>query len=222
MQFPDWVPPDGRVAIEGLAAGDLSAEMRAAIDRLATDDAIRELWDRLSADTAAEVIGLALLAYSFRTPDHPDASFGTPPRVLAICAQTLAEHLRHPTMLKEQWHSLCPENPLLPGEPAAPIELFVLLLLKVAKYYRRAETETISLLRQLNRAPLSRQSGPGQLNARQIHFARTMTGWLRKLAIARTNSIVAALVTAIFPTGPDEAITAETVKNWCRRDRAPG
>jgi hypothetical protein len=209
------VPAEAKQAIEVWIAGAPLAEMRALIERLATCSDMREVWEKVPPDRAGLVITLSILAHA-AAMDVPRPRVPPPPRRqsraakddLASCARRLADDLAKSNIFAERWQQLWP------SQAPISVEQYIELLRRTADQYDKLEQETWDFLRSLQLPRISRKRVQG--NAPAIHFARVMSRWLQGICGQPLDAVVAALVRATFPPGPDEAITAETVRNWRR------
>jgi hypothetical protein len=183
---------------------------------------MREVWEKVPPDRAGVIIAFSYLAYAVamdvrppRVPPPPLRQSRAAEDDLASCARRLADDLAKPNIFAERWQELWP------GQAPISVEQYIGLLRRTADHYDKMEQEAWYFLRSLQLPRISRKRA--ERNAPAIHFARAMSRWLQVICGQPLDAVVAALVRATFPSGPDEAITAETVRNWRRdRHRGPG
>jgi hypothetical protein len=203
MQIPNWVPAPARL--------DLPKDLRAALNRFATRDEMRELWeDRLTEDRAGDLICLAMEAYAHAlSPPINIRRLRTPAAQSAQCARRLLRELNTPSRFETELFVN-----LWDGEPPITFKDYLGLLLRTANYFDKLDKEvTATISRRVGTLPQrSRKRAINQ--APQIHFARTLSTWLQKQYDRPHDAVVAILVTVAFDL--NEAIGDETIRSWRR------
>ena len=209
MQIPSWVPAPVREDITDIAGLDLSKDLRDALNRLATRDEMREVWQRVTGDCAGELIYLAMEAFAHSLgPPIDIRGLRTPAAQAAQCARRLLKELATPNRFETEIFVN-----LWDGEPPITFKDYLGLLLKTANYFDQLDKEVTATVRSRVKT-LPRRSRKGAINrAPQIQFARTLSTWLLKQYDRPHDAVVATLVTVAF--GP-ETVGEETIRSWRR------
>ena len=210
MQIAKWVPAPAREDIADVADLDLSKDLRAAHDRFATRDEMREVWKRFTGDRASGLIKLAMEAYVHALSTPIDIRrLRTLAAQTAHCARRLLRELKTPNRFETEIFMN-----LWDGEPPITFKDYLSLLLRTANYFDQLDKEvTATISRRVETLPQrSRKRAINQ--APQIYFARTLSTWLRKQYDRPHDAVVATLVTVAFDL--NEAIGYETIPSWRR------
>jgi hypothetical protein len=210
MQIPNWVPAPAREDIADIAGLDLPKDLRAALNRFATRDEMREVWKRFIGDRAGELIYLAMEAYAHSLgPPIDIRRLRTPAAQSAQCARRLLRELATPNRFETEIFVH-----LWDGEPPITFKDYLGLLLRTANYFDQLDKEETATIRGRMKT-FPRRSRKRAINrASQIHFARTLSTWLLKQYDRPHDAVVAMLVTVAFDL--DEAIGDETIRSWRR------
>ena len=206
MQIPKWVPAPAREDIAGIADLDLSKDLRAALNRFATRDEMREVWQRVTDDCAGDLIYLAMEAYAHAlSPPIDIRKLRTPAAQTAHCARRLLRELMTPNRFETEIFMN-----LWDGQPPITFKDYLGLLLRTANYFDQLDKEVTATIRSRIKT-LPRRSRKHKINqARQIHFARTLSTWLLKQYDRPHDAVVATLVTVAFES---ETVGEETIRS---------
>jgi hypothetical protein len=211
-QIPNWVPATAREDIADIADLDLSKDLRAALDRFATRDEMREVWKRkrFTGDRASGLIKLAMEAYAHALSTPIDIRrLRTPAAQTAHCARRLLRELATPNRFETEIFAN-----LWDGEPPITFKDYLGLLLRTANYFDKLDKEVTATIRNRMKTFLRRSRKGAIDRAPQIHFARTLSTWLRKQYDRPYDAVVATLVTVAFDL--NETIGDETIRSWRR------
>jgi len=210
MQIPNWVPAAAREDILGIADLDLPKDLRAALDRFATRDEMREVWQRFTGDCAGDLIYRAMEAYAHSLgPPIDIRRLRTPAAQSAQCARRLLRELATPNRFETESFVN-----LWDGEPPITFKDYLGLLLKTANYFDQLDREVTATIRSRVKT-FPRRSRKGAIDRTpQIHFARTLSAWLWKQYDRPHDAVVAALVTVAFDL--NEALGDDTIRAWRR------
>src|SRR5271163_4245655 len=94
----------------------------------------------------------------------------------------------------------------------APLKDYLGLLLRTANYFDQLDKEVTATIRSRMKTFPRRSRKGGIDRAPQIHFARTLSAWLRKQYGQPYDAVVAILVTVAFDLS--EAPGEETIRAW--------
>lgn len=226
--IPSWVPQGAadyiawRAMLPGMKARDL-----ALLERLATADAMRDVWPKLAAVDTDKIVSLILRAEeeaSSTSPPFPKRTKDLavylqktrliPPSFVgvAVLVEKAVQDMRELEVSARAWLPY-----LWPGEPDMTFDRLLLQLNAAAEFCRRLDAENKIAAAEADPLPAPPRKR-GSRSAKQTYFGLILSDYFKRIGGSPLDDVVGAITGVVFDDasgGPD----AETVRGRRRSAR---